>query len=360
MANGFDTSEESYVDDDPVAGFDFDEATQSFDVASSDTGYGSQNIDTGGQQTEGTVLSQAGFNQAKGITALNPFGEDNFFTRAFGIDPKILDYSGMGIDLGGTANLAYDRYLNPLVRKDGAFSLRPGLSSGELTRLGQIIEVDRPMSGIEQLVRGAISPAMGNPLGLFISNLGTTEKAIAPNKMLPGGLNYDPTLDPSSPQYAGPQSFLGKTLSGLEGIVTAGAKPVTRFFQDDKTKNQDMVQTLRETYDPSKKTFSPETEVLDDILTYGDYVTNMPSATGRGSRGIVSTNIAPFDNNEQNEIDRVMNVVSTDTSKPREKVVGTPINLAGMLGDQKFDLSNQAGRDEYFNFIRRLSPNTFS
>jgi hypothetical protein len=90
----------------------------------------------------------------------------------------------------------------------------------------------------------------------------------------------------------------------------------------------------------------------------------MPSATGRGSRGIVSTNVAPFDSTEQNEINRVMNekVVSTDTdtSKPREKVVGTPINLAGRLGDQKFDLSNQAGRDEYFNFIRRLNPNTFS
>ena len=116
MANGFDTSEESYVDDDPVAGFDFDEATQSFDVASSDQGYGSQNIDTGGQQTEGNVLSQAGFNKAMGITATNPF-PDSIFSRIFGAEN--VDYSGMGIDLGGIADLAYDRYLNPLVsRKD--------------------------------------------------------------------------------------------------------------------------------------------------------------------------------------------------------------------------------------------------
>jgi len=353
VANGFDTSEESYVDDDPVAGFDFDEATQSFDVASSDQGYGSQNIDTGGQQTEGNVLSQAGFNQAKGITALNPFGEDNFFTRAFGIDPRSLDYSGMGIDLGGTADLAYDRYLNPLVEnKDGTFSLRSGLSGGEKTRLGEIIEVDRPMSGIEQLVRGAISPAMGNPLGLFISNLGTKEKAIAPNKMLPGGLNYDPTLDPSSPQYAGPQSFLGKTLSGLEGIVTAGAKPITRFFEDRKESN------INYTVDPSRKEFV--TQGIEKAPEFfRDFVTDMPSATGRGSQGIVRTNVAPLDGNEQNEINRVMEEKAVAT-KPREKVVGTPINLAGMLGDQKFDLSNQAGRDEYFNFIRRLNPNTFA
>ena len=360
MANGFDTSEESYVDDDPVAGFDFDEATQSFDVASSDTGYGSQNIDTGGQQTEGTVLSQAGFNAAKGITATNPFGEDGFFTRVFGIDPSKIDYSGMGIDLGGVADLAYDRYLNPLARnRDGTFSLRPGLSAGEKTRLGQIVEVDKRMSPEEQLARTAFG--LASPIGIFANFLGTKEKAIAPNKDLPGGLNYDPALDPNSPQYAGPQSFLGQTLSGIESLLTGGAKPISRFFQDKSTEEIEGI--APGAFDPSKKQFfdaEPQTKVLDDILTYGDYVTNMPSATVRGSQGIVRTNVAPLDSNEQNEIDRVMNVVPTDTSKPREKVVGTPINLAGRLGDQKFDLSNQAGRDEYFNFIRRLSPNTFS
>ena len=359
MANGFDTSEESYVDDDPVAGFDFDEATQSFDVASSDQGYGSQNIDTGGQQTEGTVLSQAGFNAAKGITATNPFGEDGFFTKYFGIDPSKIDYTGIIPDLGGTANLAYDRYLNPLVRKDGVFSLRPGLSAGEKTRLGEIVEVDRRMGPGEQVARTAFGFA--TPIGTIASVLGTTEKAIAPNKMLPGGLNYDPRLDPSSPQYAGPQSFLGQTLSGIESLLTGGAKPVSRFFEDKPTEEIEGIASGA--LDPSKKQFfdaEPQTKVLDDILTYGDYVTNMPSATGRGSRGIVSTNVAPFDSNEQSEINRVMEEKAVSATKPREKVVGTPINLAGMLGDQKFDLSNQAGRDEYFNFIRRLSPNTFS
>ena len=358
MVDDFDTSEESYVDDDPVAGFDFNEATQSFDVASSDQGYGSQNIDTGGQQTEGTVLSQAGFNQAKGITALNPFGEDNFFTRVFGIDPRSLNYSGMGIDLTGTADLAYDRYLNPLVQnKDGTFSLRSGLSVGEKTRLGEIIEVDKRMGPGEQIARTAFG--LATPIGMFASALGTTEKGIAPNKMLPGGLNYDPRLDPSSPQYAGAQSILGKTASGLESLLTGGAKPVSKFFEEgkDKPTPQDMLQTVRGSFDPSKKQFSSG-------IDYKDYVTSMPSATGRGSRGIISTNAAPFDSTEQSEINRVMDekTVSTDTDTftPREKVVGTPINLAGMLGDQKFDLSNQAGRDEYFNFIRRLSPNTFS
>ena len=202
------------------------------------------------------------------------------------------------------------------------------------------------MSGIEQLVRGAISPAMGNPLGLFISNLGTKEKAIAPNALLPVGLNYNPELDPNSPQYVGPQSFLGKTLSGLEGIVTGGARPVSRFFEDRK---DDFGKNF--TTDPSRKGFAGDASL---------FVTDMPSATGRGSQGIVSTNVAPFDSNEQSEINRVMKQDTSALDTDREPVKGTPINIAGMLGDQKFDLSNQAGRDEYFNFIRRLNPNTFS
>jgi hypothetical protein len=264
----------------------------------------------------------------------------------------------MGIDLGGIADLAYDRYLNPLVEnKDGTFSLRPGLSAGEMTRLGEIVEVDKRMGPGEQAARTAFG--FGTPIGIFASGLGTTEKAIAPNELLPGGLNYDPALDPTSPQYAGPQGILGGALSGIEAVLTGGGRPVSRFFEDGKEKPtaQDVLQTIRGTFDPSKKEFSVDRD-------YRDFVTDMPSATGRGSRGIVSTNVAPFDSTEQNEINRVMNekVVSTDTdtSKPREKVVGTPINLAGRLGDQKFDLSNQAGRDEYFNFIRRLNPNTFS
>ena len=334
---------QSVTADELSAGDSYDYGGDNSDISNPYVGRGS--AETQKALLESTTVSQPTFNALKGITALNPFGEDNFFTQAFGIDPRSLDYSGMGIDLGGTADLTYDRYANPLVRKDGAFSLRPGLSSGELTRLGQIIEVDRPMGGIEQLVRGAISPVMGNPLGLFISNLGTKEKAIAPNALLPVGLNYNPELDPNSPQYVGPQSFLGKTLSGLEGIVTGGARPVSRFFEDRK---DDFGKNF--TTDPSRKGFAGDAS---------SFVTDMPSATGRGSQGIVRTNVAPLDGNEQNEINRVMEEKAVAT-KPREKVVGTPINLAGMLGDQKFDLSNQAGRDEYFNFIRRLNPNTFS
>ena len=189
--------------------------TDNFGTSFADDAAAADPRGTGGDST----LSQASFNEAMGITALNPFGKDNFFTRAFGIDPRSLDYSGMGIDLGATSDLAYDRYLNPLVEnKDGTFSLRSGLSAGERTRLGNIIEVDRRMGPEEQVARTVFG--LGTPIGMFTSALGTTEKAIAPNRMLPVGLNYDPSLDPNSPQYAGPQSFLGQTFSGIESLLT--------------------------------------------------------------------------------------------------------------------------------------------
>ena len=50
MANGFDTTQESYVGDDPT-GIGYDEAAQTYSVAG--VGYGSESIDTGGNQTTG-------------------------------------------------------------------------------------------------------------------------------------------------------------------------------------------------------------------------------------------------------------------------------------------------------------------
>ena len=76
------------------------------------------------------VLSQASFNQARGITIKNPFGNQGFFTRFFGIPAEYLDYRGGNFDTVGIANLAYDRYLNPLTSEG---KLREGLSEGERT-----------------------------------------------------------------------------------------------------------------------------------------------------------------------------------------------------------------------------------
>ena len=267
MANGFDTENVSYVDDDPVAGFDFDEDTQSFDVAGG-VDYGSPNIDTGGNETTGEVLSQAGFNQAMNISVKNPYGDQGFFTRVFGIPAEYLDYRSLGIDTGGIANLAYARYRNPFVGvKDGQvipgsgveglddLKLREGLSAGEKTRYGEVVSIDRPQGIGEATARTLFG--LATPLGPLTSVLGTNQLAIAPNTAtaFKGSPNYDPKLDPSSPEYEGPQSFLGQLGSGIERITFGGAEPLTKGTKGilDLIQGKDAQKEMKDSVDQTGK-----------------------------------------------------------------------------------------------------------
>ena len=209
MANGFDTTEESYAGDDPSGAGD------------TGVGYGSTSMDTGGNETDGSVLSQAGFNSAMNITSKNPYGDAGFFTSVFGIPADMLDYRGLGIDTQGIANLAYDRYTNPLTA-DG--NLREGLREGEKTVVGDVVSIDRPQGIGETIARTAFG---FTPLGPISSFMGKEQLAIAPNFMSPQGINYDPTLDPNNPAYQGPQSMLGQFGKTLEQITFGGARPVT-------------------------------------------------------------------------------------------------------------------------------------
>ena len=169
-----------------------------------------------------TVLSQASFNQAMGITSRNPYGNAGFFTSFFGIPADMLDYTGLGIDTQGIANLAYDRYKNPLTSEG---NLREGLSEGERTVLGDVVSIDRPQTTGETIARTAFGLT---PLGPLMSFMGKDQLAIAPNLQGSKGVNYDPTLDPSSSEYQGSQGFLGQLGKGIESIKFGGARPITK------------------------------------------------------------------------------------------------------------------------------------
>ena len=207
----FDTDETSYAGDDPSGAGD------------TGVGYGSTSMDTGGNETDGSILSQAGFNQAMNITTKNPYGDQGFFTSVFGIPADMLDYTGLGINTQGIANLAYDRYRNPFTA-DG--NLREGLSEGEKTAQGQVLSIDRPQTMGETIARTAFGLT---PLGPVASFMGKEQLAIAPNDKtgFSGSPNYDPTLDPNNIEYQGPQGFLGQLGKGIESITFGGARPVT-------------------------------------------------------------------------------------------------------------------------------------
>ena len=264
MANGFDTAEESYVGDDPT-GIGYDEAGTS---VASGVGYGSPNIDTGGNETTGEVLSQAGFNQARGITATNPY-PDSFFSRLFG--PENVNYAALGIDTQGIANLAYDRYLNPFgnITRGTKFedlNLREGMSEGEKTRYGEVISVDRPQGIGETIARTAFG--LGTPLGPLASFIGTDQLALAPDDKtgFRGSPNYDPTLDPNDPAYQGPQSMLGGIGKTLEQITFGGARPVTETSKGIMSllEGQDAEKEIKDSVDQTgKNVFEKRTEIAD-------------------------------------------------------------------------------------------------
>ena len=88
--------------------------------------------------------------------------------------------------------------------------------------------------------------------------IGKDQLALAPNTGLnfKGSPNYDPKLDPNSPEYAGPQSLLGGIGRTLEELTFGGARPVTKTGQGimDLIQGQDAERAMGgyETFDGKK------------------------------------------------------------------------------------------------------------
>ena len=362
MANGFDTTEESYVGDDPT-GIGYDEAGTS---VASGVGYGSENIDTGGNETTGQVLSQAGFNQAMDISIKNPYGNDNFLTQFFGIPAQYLDYRPLGIDTGGIANLAYDRYLNPFVGniKTGEnLKLREGLSEGEKTRFGEVISIDRPQGIGETIARTAFG--LATPLGPLASLIGTDQLALAPNPNITlfgdkstgfrGSPNYDPTLDPNNPAYQGPQSMLGGIGKTLEQITFGGARPVTKTGKGilDLMQGQEAEKEMKDSVDQtgSNVKLGPESflknESIRDPMYFDPSPGRMRAVFGEGVASLLG-GLTPA------EAMRYANI-----TKPSETGTVPPYSDPLLSRDQQIakDVSNILAYRNYIKGTDRIPEN---
>jgi hypothetical protein len=209
----FNTDTESYAGDDPSGAGD------------TGVGYGSTSMDTGGNETDGSVLSQAGFNSAMNITSKNPFGDAGFFTSVFGIDPKSIDYSNIfsADEREAIANQQYGLYSNPQNQPGFGYNpnvptvttgVREGLTRGFGSLFGSpvgtpttrgTVQAQRAADPLGSVMRGAFAlaaPPFSLP-SLAAQNLGkdTYTTSLAPD--------YDPTKDPNSPSYTGPSSMGG-------------------------------------------------------------------------------------------------------------------------------------------------------
>ena len=129
-------------------------------------------------QDPGTgYMTRQEFETVSGMTDTNPYGNDGFFSRVFGIDPNKIDYTN---NLGprGIENVkrqAYDRFLNPFARVDAfdrptmfadasAGTTRRGVRPGDLTIFGPAVESrPEPFKGIGALLNDTMIGRLANP-----------------------------------------------------------------------------------------------------------------------------------------------------------------------------------------------------
>lgn len=98
------------------------------------------------------------FLSARGITPDNPYGNQGFFTRVFGIPADQISYANLQprARREGIAALAYDRYMNPYAQTNvlggqtranpNMGQVRYGLGRGDQTRFGPVVGVDKLLS----------------------------------------------------------------------------------------------------------------------------------------------------------------------------------------------------------------------
>tara|TARA_R110002126_G_scaffold258169_1_gene401155 strand:+ start:32 stop:1060 length:1029 start_codon:yes stop_codon:yes gene_type:complete len=191
--------------------------------------------------TIGQGMSQQEFNALTGRTATNPH-PDSIFSQMFG--RHNVDYTAQYGGAQGIAQLnaiQKDVYNNPI---DSKGNLRG--SAQDKTAFGNRVTIDRKQTGPEMVARGLASLT---PLGMPLSFMGKTQQAIAPvaGVQVPGGVqgqgfNYNPTLDPSNPNYTGGTGMFGGIFDALTGGAGTQAygqtkDALTSFFEkEDRAK----------------------------------------------------------------------------------------------------------------------------
>ena len=102
------------------------------------------NRDERGSYNPGDIAREAltydQFMTATGRSETNPYGDQGFFSRVFGIDPSKINYAANtpgGIATLNQVNaLAYDQYMNP---RDAQGNIRGMLREGSPTRSGTVV-----------------------------------------------------------------------------------------------------------------------------------------------------------------------------------------------------------------------------
>jgi hypothetical protein len=331
----FNTDTESYAGDDPSGAGD------------TGVGYGSTSMDTGGNETDGSVLSQAGFNSAMNITSKNPFGDAGFFTSVFGIDPKSIDYSNIfsADEREAIANQQYGLYSNPQNQPGFGYNpnvptvttgVREGLTRGFGSLFGSpvgtpttrgTVQAQRAADPLGSVMRGAFAlaaPPFSLP-SLAAQNLGkdTYTTSLAPD--------YDPTKDPNSPSYTGPSS-MGGIVNALSMLGT-GMTSTTAQEVYGATK-----EAVEEAIDYFSNPKGGSIQIQDAFST--DRSPGMMSGRDPSLSGIASLSPA--------QVEEVRDAFETKTDKEDKE------NVGGFLGSpQGYSITSTTGNFDLPGFSSR-------
>ncbi len=311
-------------------------------------------------------INQQKFNQARGITSLNPYGKDGFFSRFLGIDPKNVDYSNIMDQRtrGSIANNQYSKFMNPQnlptlpgYNRDYPTAERGQLRSGVQkagyeTAFGPVMKQARQQDIGEMTARGLAGMFGGLP-GLALGQIGTQEYG------LPGQPGFD-SFDPNNPRPGG--GILGQFLGGLnptqakDALVGAFApvapapKPTSigtpTGFEEKRSLHPLTGETGTKTFgDPLSDMYgynmqaSPEEISLVDGTTAGFLDTVAPTEAGQynfnpaydlstqpsNPFGTSFDNIAPRGSLSPDELDSLIQNSTTQTASGGQ--------LAGLFGE---------------------------
>ena len=287
------------------------------------------------------------------MTDTNPYGNDGFFSRVFGIDPNKIDYTN---NLGprGIENVkrqAYDRFLNPFAQVDafgrptmGANAAlgitRSGVQPGDLTRYGPAVQSQREgIAGLfENTMLGSVMPKQARIPG-YDSNVllpdlmagpavgGGTEPPGIPyftsSTNLPLALDAPSMEDIKAARGAGERSF-GEVDFDTERRATDEDSPVSRgtvpestyrpiFTDDMPTVSEVILGDLQgppafiETGRSPVRSVSRSGQPLEEVTGRLDYP---GTANDRDAQGLVVAgtmrsprNVAPSDNQRYVTVD---------------------------------------------------------
>ena len=174
--------------------------------------------------------------QQMGITEDNPYGFQNRFAEATGLDAKNLSYANLMSlqQRQGIMQLTLDRYLDPMSQGQ----LRPGMRSGDITQYGIVQSVPKAEADMNMAEKLLSNNMLGNMLGIG-KELRLTDSPQRTGSMIPASASVageDPRYTSSGAYKVETPEFLQNTMDS----ITSGIGSLREKFSPDRNLSVDI------------------------------------------------------------------------------------------------------------------------